>query len=341
MFGIYKMVYKDPANAKLYKAKRAQDLKKHAIDSIISGEIIDQYEWDIWCNEIKRGANKKNKTYSENFTNEIMFTMMVIGCFYCGDIATTIDRIDSNIGHTTENCIGCCEGCNYSKGAADSATFIRKAYYRARGKYVDDITNVWFENKQKPNFWTYKHHAKKRGISFELTNEVWNMMIKRSCEYCKRTPVTWVGIDRIIPEYGYVLDNVVSCCYDCNLDKHVADVDATMKRNERIANRVDTGVVVINVCPKVILHNGSRKTSRKVCAYGKIYASKIEASIALGKADNYVCVCIKLGRHSRDIFEIDDDSYFDVSLPLDVQSLIIRKHSLSIRKYHHIDKIVF
>lgn len=38
-------------------------------------------------------------------------------CFYCGNIIETIgiDRIDSNIGYTVENCVPCCYKCNTMK----------------------------------------------------------------------------------------------------------------------------------------------------------------------------------------------------------------------------------
>ena len=237
---------------------------------------------------------------------------MAQGCFYCGNIATTIDRIDSTLDHTPDNCVGCCYPCNTSKGAADPATFIRKAYYRARGKYVDDITHIWSINAMIPSMYGYKTSALKKGVSFNLVKKDFNDLINGDCKYCKRSPTTWFGIDRVIPSQGYVIDNIVTCCFDCNIDKHEVDVETTMKRNTRIADRVDTGELVIKVCPQMILHQGTQKASKKVCAYGKVYASKSDASRALGKSDSYVAKCIKKGIHSDDIFEITDDFYEEV-----------------------------
>jgi len=36
-------------------------------------------------------------------------------CEYCGDEATTIDRRDSNVGYTKQNCAPCCLVCNILK----------------------------------------------------------------------------------------------------------------------------------------------------------------------------------------------------------------------------------
>lgn len=291
------------------KAKRYKDIKRYSIDSIINGKIDDKHKWDLFCNKIKKDANNNRHPYSEEFTNDIMFEMMLKGCFYCRDVATTIDRIDSTLCHTIDNCIGCCHACNISKGVSDPTTFIRKAYYRTRNKYVDDTTDIWVVLKQKPIMWNYIRSANKQGIPFELTKQDWNIMTKSDCKYCKRSPTTWFGIDRIIPSKGYVIENVVSCCFDCNVDKHVNDIDVVKKRNEFIANRVDTGELVIKKCPQVVLHQGINKTSQKVCTYGKVYANKMEASRALGKCNTYVKNCMKRCAYKDDIFDISDEFY--------------------------------
>ena len=239
-------------------AKRREDRKQHAYDSITSNEIIDTHKWDMWCGEIKRHAKNNKYLYSDDFTNDIMFEMMFSGCFYCGDIATTIDRIDSKLDHTVENCVGCCHGCNMSKGTADPSTFIRKACYRVCGEYVDKDTDIWFVHKNKPGMWDYKSRAKKKGVLFELTKENFGTLVKGNCAYCKRSPTTWFGIDREVPSKGYVIENVVSCCFDCNTDKFEDDVESMMARNKRIVNRVIAGELVIPKCEKAILHKNHR-----------------------------------------------------------------------------------
>jgi hypothetical protein len=294
------MSYKDPDYQTKYKA----DLKQHAIESIKSGKIIEQKKWDVWCKQIKIKVKNKKNPYSDEFTNDIIFNMMTKGCFYCGDVATSIDRIDSKLDHTPDNCVASCWGCNWSKGAADPSTFIRKAYYHTNGEYVDDITDIWFVIKNQPSMKDYKRNAEKKGVLFELNKEDWCSLIKGDCEYCKRTPSKWFGIDRVIPSLGYVIGNVVSCCYDCNLDKYECDVETTKKRNGRIADRVVAGELVIKECEKTILHKGANKRSKRVCAYGNIYESKTDASRALGKSDTYVSQCITNDWHAKDIFEV-------------------------------------
>jgi len=245
---------KDRNNA--YERQRYERCIQHAYDSINLGKIIDQSQWNRLCNRIRSRAKLTKNPYSSDFTNDVIFEMMLKKCFYCGDIATGIDRIDSKFTHTPDNCVACCWGCNNSKGTADPYTFIRKAYYRARGKYYDDDTDVWFVHKNKPRIDIYKRNADNKGVPFELSNEEWNTLVKGECKYCHRSPTTWFGIDRVIPEDGYVIENVVSCCWDCNVDKFDNTDNTTMKRNMRIADRVDMGDLIIDDCKKVILHQG-------------------------------------------------------------------------------------
>jgi hypothetical protein len=317
-----KMPYKDPAMQKHYRtvyyeknkerAKNKQknyheDLKNHAIESLLSGEVADRRKWELWCKQIQRKAPKN--PYSASFTSDVMFEMMIKGCFYCGDTATSIDRLDSDINHVPDNCVGCCHGCNMSKGAADPMTFIRKAYYRVYGKYADDSENIWFVYKTKPDITAYKRSADAKGVSFDLTSKEFDKIIKGDCAYCKRSPTSWFGIDRKIPSEGYVLGNVASCCYDCNVDKFEDAVDTMIKRNERIANRVVIGKLIMTDGPKIILNKGVMKSSKKVCVHGNIYTSQKEASRALGKGAVYIRECIKYKRCSDVIFEISADFY--------------------------------
>jgi len=296
------MPHKDPIKRKEYDTKRHEENRQNAYDSIIAGEIINKNNWDMWCNQIKTNARRSNYPYSDDFTNDLVFEMMARGCFYCGDVATTIDRVDSKLNHILENCIGCCKGCNNSKGAASSATFIRKAYYRASGEYADDITDIWFVNDSKPSMSVYKKSAEKKKVSFELTREDCTILIKGDCTYCQRSPDTWFGIDRIIPEDGYVIGNVVTCCFDCNIDKHMTDIKTTMARNKRIFDRVIAGELVIDNQQQTNLSLGANNRSRKVCVYGNVYESQRKASKAMGKHDTYIFLCIKNDTTPNDIF---------------------------------------
>jgi hypothetical protein len=239
---------KNQENRQEYARTRYSDIITCAISMIVS-KIIDEKKWHSFC-QFKRhsGNNARKYPYSCDFTDDIIFDKMTKGCFYCGNLATTIDRLDSNLGHTPDNCVGCCRPCNISKGNSDPDTFIRKAYYRIRNKYFDDVEDIWSDNVKKPNWYSAKKKSQEQKREFSLTKEEWELLGTRDCSYCGRIRPEgkWNGVDRIVPDAGYIPKNTVSSCNDCNNDKGTCSVYDAKNRNEKIANRMDTGDILIS-----------------------------------------------------------------------------------------------
>jgi len=85
----------------------------------------------------------------------------------------------------------------------------------------------------KTLMWYYKKGAKERGYSFELSFEEFKNITSRDCYYCGRkpeniqlrkgkisvTPYIYNGIDRVDNSKGYIIDNIVPCCFTCNRAK--------------------------------------------------------------------------------------------------------------------------
>lgn len=99
----------------------------------------------------------------------------------------------------------------------------------------------------------YKGGAVGRGLQWDLSDEfVWEIM-QRNCRYCDTPPCntrkinlrTFVhnGIDRVDNNKGYVQDNVVPCCTNCNMLKidmteidffnKIKDICINLKLNEK------------------------------------------------------------------------------------------------------------
>ena len=93
----------------------------------------------------------------------------------------------------------------------------------------------------------YKLRAKRSGRDFALTEDVVRELFNGRCVYCKRFPssvhstqkrrldgthkrgngsFTYNGIDRISSDRGYVSDNVVTCCAECNRMKGSLSLNA-------------------------------------------------------------------------------------------------------------------
>jgi len=98
----------------------------------------------------------------------------------------------------------------------------------------------------RPKFSFYKHSAKKRGYSWDLTMEQFKEITSKNCYYCNKEPNlynhyykkdgsrkhkdttnetanrAWIlfnGIDRVDNSIGYELDNIVPCCSEHNYEK--------------------------------------------------------------------------------------------------------------------------
>ncbi len=76
---------------------------------------------------------------------------------------------------------------------------------------------------------TYKSGASTRNLIFNLTKEQLLDISLKNCYYCNIEPkmisktkggsIVYNGIDRVDNSKGYELDNVVPCCWDCNISK--------------------------------------------------------------------------------------------------------------------------
>lgn len=95
----------------------------------------------------------------------------------------------------------------------------------------------WGESSKNRLITTYKRNAKIKNIFFDLTKEQMETLFKGNCFYCGRAPYntvkhkghygdyTYNGIDRLINTKGYTMDNVVSCCSECNFLKNSYDIN--------------------------------------------------------------------------------------------------------------------
>jgi len=84
-----------------------------------------------------------------------------------------------------------------------------------------------FEASFNGILYQYKNRAKKIKIDFSITKEDFRNLIKMNCHYCNNPPndhsyktnngsLIYNGLDRVDSTKGYILDNVVPCCAECN-----------------------------------------------------------------------------------------------------------------------------
>ncbi len=123
--------------------KTGETLCSVCANTRMSGENSGAYKHgSVRYPEYRCNARKRNINF--NITVEEFKAIVAQDCHYCGGSSKDynlksrgngIDRKDSNIGYTIENCVPCCSFCNFIKNKVpyrDFVKYIRKAYERMK-----------------------------------------------------------------------------------------------------------------------------------------------------------------------------------------------------------------
>lgn len=93
---------------------------------------------------------KKQKSFELTF-EEFMSFVEIKNCHYCNDLIKwvkhtgngqhryNLDRKNSNLGYSIENCVVCCKACNYMKGSEFSYEEFKEVVlllHRFRGNFI-------------------------------------------------------------------------------------------------------------------------------------------------------------------------------------------------------------
>lgn len=196
---------------------RTRSNKTIAIFKCICGEIVEKIASEVLCGTVKSCGCRKLKSSSQGKR---------VGSF------RVIDKShrDSTKRRTYYNCICDCgktfltESAELHNGKKRSCgcTRYESAKIAACKPIEIAATNRIYAN--------YKRSAKTRGLVFDIPKCVFISIIKLDCFYCGIAPsasyknnrgdfYVWNGIDRIDNSEGYVVDNIVPCCKNCNYAK--------------------------------------------------------------------------------------------------------------------------
>jgi len=98
----------------------------------------------------------------------------------------------------------------------------------------------WYHKSPKAMFSLYKKSSKKRNLIFDISIEDFTKLILLPCVYCgteaTQTPSLRNGLDRVNNSLGYVLNNVVSCCFKCNQMKGKLTKEEFLNHIRRISD---------------------------------------------------------------------------------------------------------
>lgn len=96
----------------------------------------------------------------------------------------------------------------------------------------------------------YKNSARRRDLSFDITDEQFFELTKQTCFYCGGEPssvsaskdlnngsYTYNGVDRVDNTKGYSVDNIVTCCGSCNMMKKTMDQEDFINKCKEVAKK--------------------------------------------------------------------------------------------------------
>lgn len=238
---------------------------------------------------IKTQAQKKGILWNEDLTDELCYEMMTSNCFYCNHVPDKslngIDRMDSNGNYEKMNTVSCCKNCNFMKGSLDPNTFLKRCQHISKhfNGYGDYNNGVW-SNSISVSYNSYLKRAAQKDLEFALTVEQFNSFINGCCYYCNKenTESHKNGIDRKNNTIGYVFENCVTCCGECNYMKGSLSseefIDTCKKVSEYNMNR-NMDIPVIEKCENKISKRVKKEIAKEPIIITKQQPNKDNTTI--------------------------------------------------------------
>ena len=190
-------------------------------------------------NEKNKANNKctlKNYKYSAytrgikwNIPDELALHLIASECHYCKEFdeynKTGIDRLENNIGYLENNVVSCCEMCNFMKKELDYNNYKKKIRHILSWMQISGEVyrcSKLFENRSSSTYKQTLERCKNKKINIKLSQSEFDNLQQMDCYMCgkKTTNIHINGIDRIDSENGYIFENILSCCGDCNYMKN-------------------------------------------------------------------------------------------------------------------------
>jgi hypothetical protein len=247
---------------RIYKAEMMANMKLHYanyIKNAICRDRVITIQFDEFC------------------------AIVVKPCYYCGEInsgeVNGIDRINNDIGYTSENCVPCCEICNRMKHAFHPLFFVDKCKILCRLKTATpDFYKKWeiyYKQKTKSSYNLYKHGATERSIEFHLSEEQFVSMSRMPCYLCGYVNPKGNGIDRVDSSLGYETSNCKPCCWSCNISKSDFKLTSIIAKCASVAARWDD-ITTFETIPCVLntlksAHNEHSESTIKVWKAATLY----------------------------------------------------------------------
>ena len=267
---------KNAENAKNWRDANPEKVKANNLAKINS--MDSQYS------VYKVSANSKQLEFK--LTKGDFMEMVVNECYYCGIIQDKgfngIDRLDSSEGYNMSNCVSSCQMCNYMKGSLGPTIFMNRVEHIMThlGLFQGKLHPEDFKDMNNIEYNKYKTRAKDKEIEFDISKTDFNNITNNSCYLCGKQPTETHknGMDRFDNEKGYTLNNIKSCCGNCNYIKRNNHYDEMIDKCKKICekNRKIKSKIIFKSKPVV------EKTIENVIVEIKIKKFESNTSIVKG-----------------------------------------------------------
>ena len=223
-------------------------------------------------NVYKRSASYKNLDFTITYDDYV--NIVDKDCYYCETIQEKgfngIDRKDQTKGYLLDNCVSCCKMCNYMKGSCSDEVFIKRIEHilTFQNKISGNLYPQCFANHNCSPFKVYKDRALQKGIEYLITEDDYNEIIIKNCFMCgKESDENHTnGIDRFDNNKGYFIDNVNSCCGECNFIKKDYIFDDIINKFKLIYEKHNNNIIYTNsiVFDNNIIVKGNKKSKEEI-----------------------------------------------------------------------------
>ena len=205
---------KNAENAKQWRDNNPEKVAINNLNKINSVEL----QYGVYS----RSARDKNLDFKLSITDFTILTEQ--SCYYCGIMQERgfngIDRMNSEVGYVADNCVSCCQMCNYMKASLSVDAFLGRVEHilTYNGRINGRLFPEMFPDYNSCSYNRYTIRASKKNIEFALSQAEFDALKLHPCYLCGKQSNSQHlnGIDRIDNNKGYMMDNVKPCCFGCN-----------------------------------------------------------------------------------------------------------------------------
>ena len=183
---------------------------------------------NVKYNTYIRSAKKRHITFEIDF--DFCKKLFTGECYYCKEkyindgYLIGIDRVDNKIGYIETNCVSCCKICNYIKCTMEKELLHEKI--RHIMTYMKLSSNLYlnddvFKDSGSTLYYLHMERVEKKNLTTDFDMDYYYKLKSHNCYICgKESNESHTnGIDRIDSNFGYLKNNSLPCCSDCNYMK--------------------------------------------------------------------------------------------------------------------------